>query len=130
MIRWLHISDLHFNFDDMSTTLLKNGLPKFLKRNNIRCDYVFCTRDIRIGRTGVFPDTAAEYLKDLCCTVGADTSRLFIVPGNHDIDRNSPGRNEAIERVKFQRSGDYDPKTRSTQGICSGEIYRMGGKRI
>ena len=110
MIRWLHISDLHFNSDDMSTTLLRNELPKFLKRNNIRCDYVFCTGDIRIGRTGVFPDAAADYLKNLCITVGADTSRLFIVPGNHDIDRNSPGRNEAIERVEFQRSGYYNPK--------------------
>lgn len=110
MIRWLHISDLHFNSDDMSTTMLRKELPKYLRRNNIHCDYVFCTGDIRIGKTGLFPDEAADYLKELCFVVGVDTSRLFIVPGNHDINRNSPGRDEAIRRVKFQRTGYYDPK--------------------
>ena len=110
LIRWIHISDLHFNSDDMSTTLLRNELPKYLKRNSIRCDYVFCTGDIRIGRMGVFPDSAAMYLKELCAAVGVDATRLFIVPGNHDIDRNSPGRDEAIEQVMFVQRGNYNSK--------------------
>ena len=76
--------------------MLRKELPKYLRRNNIHCDYVFCTGDIRIGKTGLFPDEAADYLKELCFVVGVDTSRLFIVPGNHDINRNSPGRDEAI----------------------------------
>lgn len=106
MIRWLHISDLHFNgADDLSTDFLRDELPKFLKGKHI--DYIFCTGDIREGRTGVFPDEAAEYLKELCASASVDTSRLFVVPGNHDINRNSPGRDEAIERVMFQRNGYY-----------------------
>lgn len=41
MLRWLHISDLHFNNDDMSTISLREELPQFLKSSNLLCDYVF-----------------------------------------------------------------------------------------
>ena len=40
MIRWLHISDLHFNNDDMSTDSMREELPKYLKKNNIRYDAI------------------------------------------------------------------------------------------
>ena len=41
MLRWLHISDLHFNNDDMSTISLREELPQFLKSSNLLCDYLF-----------------------------------------------------------------------------------------
>ena len=40
MIRWLHISDLHFNDDDMSTIFMRDELPKYLKEKDIKCDYI------------------------------------------------------------------------------------------
>lgn len=111
MLRWLHISDLHFNNDDMSTISLREELPVFLKRNNINCDYVFCTGDIRTAnaKPNDFTDEAAKYIVGLCRTVGIDTSRLFIVPGNHDVERDAPGRNDAVKKICFQREGYYDP---------------------
>lgn len=109
MIRGLHISDLHSNDDNMSTSMLRKELPLFLSRKRLRCDYIFCTGDIREGKAGVFLNDAADYLKKLCEAVGADISQLFIVPENHDIDRKSCGRNEAIEHIKFQRRGSYEP---------------------
>ena len=111
MLRWLHISDLHFNNDDMSTISLREELPQFLKSNNLLCDYVFCTGDIRTANANpnTFTDEAAKYLIDLCAAVGLTTDRLFIVPGNHDVDRNSDGRDGAIKRISFQREGYYDP---------------------
>lgn len=112
MIRWLHISDLHFNSDDMSTVLMREELPKYLRKNNIRCDYIFCTGDIRTANASPnnFPDEAAQYLTDLCTAVGITTDRLFIVAGNHDVDRSVTGRDEAIRKICFQRNGYYDPK--------------------
>lgn len=119
MISWLHISDLHFNgADDMSTAFLRDELPKFLKGKHI--DYIFCTGDIREGASRVFPDEAADYLKELCLAAHVDSTRLFIVPGNHDIDRTSPGRDEAIERVMFQRNGYY----KAENGNILDEDYR------
>lgn len=107
MLRWLHISDLHFNNDDMSTISLREELPQFLKSNNLLCDYVFCTGDIRTANanSNTFTDEAAKYLIDLCAAVGLTTDRLFIVPENHDVDRNSDGRDGAIKKISFQRGG-------------------------
>lgn len=112
MIRWLHISDLHFNSDDMSTISLREELPTYLKRNNIKCDYVFCTGDIRTANAypNHFTDEAAEYIVDICQAVGVDSDRLFIVPGNHDVDRDAVGRDESVKKICFQRKGEYDPK--------------------
>ena len=112
MIRWLHISDLHFNNDDMSTVSMREELSKYLRKNNIRCDYIFCTGDIRTANASPnnFSDEAAQYLIDLCTAVGITTDRLFIVAGNHDVDRNMAGRDEAIKKICFQRNGYYDPK--------------------
>lgn len=113
MIRWLHISDLHFNNDDMSTSLLREALPEYLKNENIHCDYVFCTRDIRTANAdpNKFTDEAAQYLIDFCAAVGTGLDRLFIVAGNHDVDRNIAGRDEAVRRICFQRAGYYDPES-------------------
>lgn len=107
MIRWLHISDLHFNNDDMSTSLLREALPEYLKNENIHCDYVFCTRDIRTANAdpNKFTDEAAQYLIVFCAAVGTGLDRLFIVAGNHDVDRNIAGRDEAVRRICFQRAG-------------------------
>ena len=112
MIRWLHISDLHFNNDDMSTSLLREALPEYLKNDYIHCDYVFCTRDIRTANAdpNKFTDEAAQYLIDFCAAVGTGLDRLFIVAGNHDVDRNIAGRDEAVRRICFQRAGYHDPK--------------------
>ena len=96
----------------MSTISLREELPQFLRKNNLLCDYVFCTGDIRTANANpnTFTDEAAKYLIDLCAAVGLTTDRLFIVPGNHDVDRNSDGRDGAIKKISFQREGYYDPK--------------------
>ena len=101
-----------FYSDDMSTSALREELPAFLKRKNMMCDYVFCTGDIRTANAmpNHFTDEAAKYLVDICQTVGVGTDRLFIVPGNHDVDRYLTGRDEAIRKICFQRKGNYDPK--------------------
>lgn len=108
-IQWLHISDLHFNDKDMSSMRLREELPAFLGKNGVRCDYVFCTGDIRTA-PGKFLPAAADYLKHLCQSMEVPIERLFIVPGNHDIDRTIAERNDAIQRVMFHREGYYDPK--------------------
>lgn len=112
MIRWLHISDLHFNNHDMSTCMLREELLRFLVDRGFRCDYIFCTGDIRTAnaKTNDFTDEAAAFLKALCISVGVSVDRLFIVPGNHDVDRDSQGREEAVHRVSFRRKGYYDPR--------------------
>lgn len=49
----------------------------------------------------------ADYIRSLCDAVGVPVERLFIVPGNHDVDIYAAGRTEAIKRVMFDRIGYY-----------------------
>lgn len=111
MIRWLHISDLHLGSTDLSTDRLRDELLSFLQKEGIRCDYVFCTGDIRTASKGDHPftDDMAKYLHLLCESTNTPIENLFIVPGNHDIDRDAPDRKAAIERVKFKWQGYYEP---------------------
>lgn len=94
---WLHISDIHFHpktswrdnatrreLLDFLRAEFDNGLP--------RPHLVFCTGDIAFGETSGAPlseqyKDAAQFFDDLlaCCQLPKD--RLFIVPGNHDVNR-------------------------------------------
>ncbi len=85
-VRWMHISDLHLNSDEMETELLRDELPGFLQRGGIRCDHVFCTGDIRYAPAGGFPGDCAEYIEKLCRSVHVSAENLFMVPGNHDVN--------------------------------------------
>lgn len=47
IINWLHISDLHLGSEGAITNMMRNELPDYLKGLGVKCDYVFCTGDIR-----------------------------------------------------------------------------------
>ena len=93
---WLHISDLHFLDrntwrDNQPLKKLIDDLDELLK-SGLRVDLVLCTGDIGFGETKAEP-LAKQYVVAKAffdkvleiCKLGSD--RLFLVPGNHDIDR-------------------------------------------
>lgn len=93
---WLHISDLHFLDrhawrDSQPLKKLIEDLDDLLK-SGLRVDLVLCTGDIGFGETKAEP-LAEQYAVAKAffdkvleiCKLGND--RLFLVPGNHDIDR-------------------------------------------
>ena len=67
MIRWLHISDLHLGSDGTATAMLRDEMPRFLKEKGLRCNYVFCTGDIRTANANPnnFTDDMSEFLKKI-----------------------------------------------------------------
>jgi len=110
---WLHLSDLHFLDrhawrDSQSLKMLIEDLEVLLKKG-LRVDLVLCTGDIGFGETKKEPledqyaDAKAFFDKVLeTCRLGID--RLFVVPGNHDIDRS-----KVLEsQTKWFRSGEHD----------------------
>lgn len=56
-------------------------------------------------------------LKSICQAVNVTTDRLFVVPGNHDVDRAAGSRTEAIDRICLDEQAYYKP--------CEGEIREM-----
>ena len=96
----------------MSTAMLRDELPKFLIDKGLYCDYVFCTGDIKTAGFSDrgYTDEMAAYIKKVCSAVGVSVERLFIVPGNHDINREIDERKSAIGRVLLDRDAYYDSK--------------------
>lgn len=112
-IQWLHFSDLHLNKRGVETRRLRNKLPEYLRDLNINCDYAFCTGDIRYAPSGKFLEDSIEYIQNICDAVHVPLDHLFMVPGNHDIERAAAGRDNAVRRVHNVTgqgdSGYYQP---------------------
>ena len=128
IIRWLHISDLHLGSEGGETNMMRDELLPYLKGMGLSWDYVFCTGDIRTANADPkdFTDEMATYLVGVCGAVGVPMEKLFIVPGNHDVDRDVVGRDDAIRRMMFGGKGYYfqgdgNIKQEDLDAIMSGE---------
>jgi predicted MPP superfamily phosphohydrolase len=91
-IRFLHISDLHLRPQrvkryDQDRVL--NGLITFLERDRagFPLDLIFVTGDL--AQSGKLEEYAlvVEFLKRLSEVTAVALDRFFVVPGNHDVDR-------------------------------------------
>ncbi len=98
---WLHLSDLHFLSDNNwrdSPVLRKLQVDIFdQKKDGRRIDLVLCTGDIGFGKTPSesLPSQyaiAKEFLDKILEICQLPSERLFLVPGNHDIDRSEVSR--------------------------------------
>lgn len=102
-MRWLHLSDIHFasNLDGATTIQIRDKLVEYLSKNEIKADCLFITGDFRYAKTQKdtqeAADAVAEYIKKIAKTVGVDNvKKIFLVPGNHDLDRNRKLRKSLI----------------------------------
>lgn len=96
-VRWLHISDLHLNRQATESRRLRRALPAYLKDLALDFNYVFCTGDLRYAPDGAFSEDTIPYLQSICDAVSVPLENLFIVPGNHDIERDTAERVAAIK---------------------------------
>lgn len=104
-LTWLHISDIHFHpKTEWRDSVARSGLLTYLTQafdrdDSLRPDLIFCTGDIAYGETGSSPlvdqyKQAKTFLDELLIVCGRggvplSKSRLFVVPGNHDVNRKS-----------------------------------------
>ena len=98
-IRWIHFSDLHLNLTGTEIKRLRKNLLWYLDTVVGKIDYAFFTGDIRHAPSGDFPSNAGKEIENICNAIGLPEKRLFIVPGNHDVDRNCPEKNKVINRI-------------------------------
>jgi len=95
-IRWLHLSDFHFAARegwDRRRTL--KALLEYLtsrKKEGWRPDFVFATGDIANSGKIAEYDQATLFFRELAKVLEIDLARdLFLIPGNHDVDRDAKG---------------------------------------
>ncbi len=89
----LHISDLHIKDDPDESFDRERVLEPLVQRAKEDLQEGFCPEIVVVTGDIAFKGTEAEYalagpfFDDLMTALGLDTDRLFMVPGNHDVNR-------------------------------------------
>jgi HEAT repeat protein/predicted phosphodiesterase len=93
-INWLHLSDWHQRTSDFDRKIVREALLKDIReRTKIdpaleRIDLTFFTGDLAFsGKEAEYRAAGAELLDPVLAAVKQVKDRLFLIPGNHDLDR-------------------------------------------
>ncbi|HEU0002556.1 MAG TPA: metallophosphoesterase [Ktedonobacteraceae bacterium] len=92
-IQWLHLSDIHMGKDELGQEQMSKGLIKYFDKEQLRPDIIFITGDIaNKGKeteyqqfSQVFFSRLLDKMKSIHGSEGG--KRIFVIPGNHDVDR-------------------------------------------
>ena len=93
-ISWLHLSDFHFRAtgDGFSQTVscdeLLGDIPSRLL-DEYPLQFVLVTGDIAFSGQVSEYELASTFFVDLASKIGLNLDRICIVPGNHDVDRDT-----------------------------------------
>ena len=89
---WLHLSDFHFRADgdtfsqDVSINEITGDISSRLSSEH-PLQFVAVTGDIAFSGKPSEYEVAAGFFSSLACELGLGLNRIFVVPGNHDVDR-------------------------------------------
>jgi 3',5'-cyclic AMP phosphodiesterase CpdA len=89
---WLHISDIHFRtaqtFDtNIVLQALLRDVGERMQEDNLHPDFIVVTGDVADTGHADEYKLARQFFDALLARVSLSRERLFIIPGNHDVDR-------------------------------------------
>lgn len=93
----VHVSDIHFRHPECAggadpdkpfRTMLGNDLRAMVASLGVPIDAILVTGDIAFRGAKQEFDAAEAWLTSLANEFGQPRSSIFVVPGNHDVDRN------------------------------------------
>jgi hypothetical protein len=96
-LTWMHVSDLHVQSEswqqDHVLGALVRDIPKLLEERELRPDLLFVTGDVAARGQRAEYDGAFIVLDEVVKRLGLERrQQVFVVPGNHDVDRGKIGR--------------------------------------
>ena len=117
----LHISDIHFRHpfchrEDDPDLYVRNELVAHAAaqiRDLGDVDAILVTGDIAYCGIGSEYDAATEWLEVLAKNVGCNKRRIYVVPGNHDVDRTTFKTNSAADEIAHSIQQSRDNATRN-----------------
>jgi len=91
-ITWLHLSDLHFHEsrtynENIVLKALLRDITERIQQDGLRPAFIAVTGDVAFSGKSAEYALARPFFDDLLITTGLPRERLFVVPGNHDVDR-------------------------------------------
>ncbi|MGO4497595.1 metallophosphoesterase [Paenibacillus sp. 2RAB27] len=87
LIKWAQLSDIHHLYNNYETTVMRDNLIEYLHNIQDEIDWLFITGDIA-HRGGSYGPETISFLDSLLESIDIGKQHLFIVPGNHDLNRN------------------------------------------
>ncbi len=102
---FLHLSDIHFHYkysggvfdlDEVTRIELERDSSEVMFKRFEDITGILVTGDIAYNGKKEEYAFAKEWLDSLCNKLGCKTDRIWIVPGNHDIDRTITKNNPSI----------------------------------
>lgn len=92
---WLHLSDIHFGQESKESSRIDQQIVcrEIIKdvQNLVteigKPDFIFITGDIAFKADSKEYNSAEEWLGNLLKATGCTANQLYIVPGNHDVNR-------------------------------------------
>ena len=105
---WVHLSDIHFGHGNASHGWDQELVMAALRRDiaarpaPVRVDAVFVTGDIGFSgasRSDQEYVRARAWLLEAAGAAGVGPERVFLVPGNHDVNRDVDTRNKSTGRL-------------------------------
>lgn len=109
---WIHLSDIHLGHGGPSHQVKQklvlgmieqDILERFGRGERRKPDAILVTGDIAFSGAVRQKDEykeAEEWLSGLAQQVGVPQNRVFVIPGNHDIQRQVDDRNASVRRLR------------------------------
>lgn len=138
-IDWLHLSDLHLGRavdwrEDVVLAHLERDLPKLLEEAELKPKMVFVTGDLAWSGKADQYDAVHKFLAGMLEKLELDAGHaLFLVPGNHDVDRNAIGRGAKLAQAQLLgMAGDEREDFREAVGEILGSARELEdfGRRL
>lgn len=121
--RWLHLSDLHSYCDQIKTKIMRESLIDEVEELNKEdsFDFIIITGDLSDKNVGY--DIAEDLILEIIDKTGVSKNNVFIVPGNHDLDRNVPkDRKDIVEELWQNNILDKDIEEDKIKKLIGGQV--------
>lgn len=89
-LRWIQLSDIHYSYDNFDTTRMRDALLVKLKEVSSadKIEFLAITGDLAYKQSK-YSKAMKDFLEKTYEVLHIDKSNVFLVPGNHDVKRNS-----------------------------------------
>lgn len=126
MLKILHLSDLHFTASGISQDLVVSSLSKMLEKlckEETKPNVIVLTGDIAFsGKTEEYAK-AKEFIDKIALFCNVNVERIFIIPGNHDVDRSKIEKKFINWYYKFTKEEELNDVLTTSQAM---EVIKGG----
>jgi 3',5'-cyclic AMP phosphodiesterase CpdA len=111
LFTWIHLSDIHFGHGDaeygcdqqLVLQALRDDLVEQSRRH--RPSAIFVTGDIAFSGKPEQYERALAWLSSVGLAIGLESKSIFVVPGNHDVNREVDRTKEIKRLIHLVRNG-------------------------